>query len=171
MCSFRQNAFYRLKKKKVCKRVLTSPGINHISLSLPAALLIEQKDGLLTSSSGRVQRHCGRLDAEWHAVFPGVAVFNHFISTHFFLRLLCISIFYFPLSVWKLRDSSKFCYTCTMTKKRSWILITTSRLNEPWTPRKARIIALLPRNPHSEKKKARESSVRARRLRSLQPRN
>lgn len=54
----------QIKKKQVCKRVLTSPGINHISRSLPAVLLIEQKDGLLTSSSGRVQRHCGYLDAE-----------------------------------------------------------------------------------------------------------
>lgn len=46
-----RDAFYRFKKKKVRKRVLTSPGINHISLCRPTVLLIEQKEGLLTSSS------------------------------------------------------------------------------------------------------------------------
>lgn len=109
------------KKKKVCKRVLTSPGINHISLSLsrPAVLLIEQKDELLTSSTGLVQRHCGHLDAKWHAVFPRISEFNGFISSHFwvsyfifFFYQTCLHI-YFPLSVWKLRDSRG----ATMTRK------------------------------------------------------
>lgn len=163
---FLRNAFYRFKKKKkVRKRVLTSPGINHISLCRPTVLLIEQKDGLLTSSSDRVQRHCGHVDAGWHASVPLRRFVqplncNSFFSVLFKLKKKLHVYFYFPLSL--------------LTEFPSCILITSS--HSTWTLNFYKSQAYYPisSQPPPWNKKAREWSIWTRRLRSLrlgQPRN